>query len=73
MKNSKRQFQLFSSTELTQRVYDLEDLSNDDGSEILYALQEIIDEILDLKRGESMYFQPNRDNKESKGVIVRID
>lgn len=41
--------------------------------EYIYALYDVIDEILDLKNGESLYFQPIRDNKDSKGIITRND
>lgn len=41
--------------------------------EWVYAALDIIDEILDLKNGECLYFQPNRDNKLSKGIITRND
>lgn len=40
--------------------------------ELFYAIQDIIDEVLDLKVEESMYFQPNRDDKNSKGIIRRV-
>lgn len=39
--------------------------------EYIYALNDIIDKILDLKDGQSMYFQPNRDNYDTKGIILR--
>ena len=41
--------------------------------EYVYALREMIDTVLLLKRGESMYFQPNRDDPNSKGIIKRIN
>ncbi len=40
--------------------------------EYIYTLQEHVDEVLDLKVGDSAYFQPNRDNKKSKGFIYRV-
>ena len=40
--------------------------------EYFFAMQECIDSILDLKLNESMYFRPNRDDKNSKGIIMRI-
>lgn len=45
----------------------------EDGTEYeyIYAIQDIADKILDLKIGESMYFQPNRDNDLTKGIITR--
>ena len=48
-------------------------LSNqEDQSETNYSLQERIDEVLDLKVGQSIYFTPSRDQVNSKGVITRI-
>ena len=44
----------------------------DDTLELIYAIQEVGDKVLDLKVNESMYFQPYRDMKESKGIIIRI-
>ena len=41
-------------------------------SETIYAIQECIDDIMDLKLNKSMFFQPNRDDEESKGIITRI-
>jgi len=43
-----------------------------EGNETAYALQEIIDSVMDTAIGCSLYFQPNRDNKQSKGIITRI-
>ena len=38
-----------------------------------YAIQDVIDEVLDLKAGESMYLSANRDRPdETKGVLIRI-
>jgi spore coat polysaccharide biosynthesis protein SpsF (cytidylyltransferase family) len=39
--------------------------------EYIYAIQEEIDKLLDLKVGESMYIQPIRDNNDTKGIILR--
>lgn len=36
-----------------------------------YSANEILDTILDLKPGESVYFQPTRDQKDTKGIIIR--
>lgn len=72
----------------SQRVYELFIVENGDSgklkltiemlfteseNEYIYALQEIIDDILDLKKGKSLYFQPNRDDKESKGILLRVN
>ena len=42
------------------------------GSEVLYSIQEMTDKILDLKKGESLFFKANRDNENDKGIILRI-
>ena len=42
-----------------------------DEYEYIYALQEYFDRILDMKEGYSIYFQPNRNDKNSKGIIIR--
>ncbi len=41
--------------------------------EFVYALHELAEHVIKLEIDESMYFQPNRDNNKSKGIIVRID
>ena len=51
---------------LTEIIYE------DSDSETIYSMKERIDEIMDLRINKSMFFQPNRDNKESKGIITRI-
>lgn len=40
--------------------------------EYIYAVQDEIDTILDLKLGDQLPMQFNRDNPNSKGVIARI-
>lgn len=41
--------------------------------EWIYAIQSYhLDDILDLKIGENIFFQPNRDDNKSKGIITRI-
>jgi len=49
-------------------------LSTDTGNnwEFIYSMQDIIDKVLDLKEGESITFQPNRDDPNSKGIIYRL-
>jgi len=39
--------------------------------EWIYAMQDIIDTVLDLKIGDSIHFQSNRDDINSKGLIYR--
>lgn len=75
--NSKRTFEIVSTSEnlnknLDKVIMTLDSIVYDDYSELGYALQEVIDEVLDLKVGESIYFTPNRDIKDSKGLILRI-
>lgn len=75
--DSKRSFEIFiaeagTSQVVTENIHSLLDPKDfGDDYEYKYAAQEITDEILDLKVGESMYFQPNRDDKNSKGIIIR--
>ncbi len=46
--------------------------NNVDDLEYIYALQDMLDEVLDLQLDESIYFQPNRDNNLAKGIITRV-
>lgn len=46
---------------------------NQNEYEYIYALTDILDSVLDLKVDESIYFQPNRDDKTSKGIIRRFE
>lgn len=41
-------------------------------TEVVYAIQDIFDDVMDLKVKEAMYFQPNRDDSRSKGIITRM-
>lgn len=40
--------------------------------EYIYALQEVADDIMDLKVSQSMFVQLSRDDKDVKGVLIRI-
>lgn len=41
--------------------------------EYIYAIQSYhLDDMLDLKIGESIFFQPIRDDSKSKGIITRV-
>ena len=51
-------------------IYEKTDQEND--FEYNYALQEIVDEILDMKFNETIYFQHNRDDENSKALLTRI-
>lgn len=73
MKNSHRSYRVFTSQKGVTNIeeFNLEMLEESD-SEVAYALQEQIDNVLDLKINESRYFQPNRDDYDSKAIITRI-
>ena len=60
-------------TESVEKEVDLSDIHEfeESGFEWQYAMQDRIDEILDLGFGESMHFQFNRDDINTKGVIIR--
>lgn len=81
-KQSKRQFMVcftecavinthYSGTR-TLSLQDIEKMSVTDDAEVGHAMMEDIDAILDLIPGQSLYFQPNRDDKQSKGFILRV-
>jgi hypothetical protein len=44
---------------------------NEDTPEYIYALQDIGDKVLDLKVGDHLFFQPNRDIPETFAIIIR--
>ena len=74
---SRRQYRVIATwsntSDALNKVFSVQELLNeDDGTEVRYAVQEVTDELLDLRVNESMYFQPNRDDKDSKGIIVRV-
>ena len=73
MINSHRSYKVLESQNGITNIsdFDLNLLENDE-TETAYALQEQIDAVLDLKINESMYFQPNRDDNNSKAIITRI-
>jgi hypothetical protein len=48
-------------------------LNSSEDAEFIYAMRDILDKILDLKEYESIYFQPNRDDKSTHGIIRRVD
>ncbi len=74
--NSKRMFtvQLSEAGVITTNTLSFNSVfeQSDNHYEYMYSLQEIADDILDLKVNECMYFQGNRDNKECKGIITRF-
>lgn len=48
------------------------DNANEDAFEFIYALQEDSEKVLGLQVGDSLFFDPIRDLKGNKGIIVRI-
>jgi len=59
------------NSELLKRIPISEILTED--YEFCYALCDVIDDVLDLQVGGSMYFNPNRDNKAYRGIILRTE
>ncbi len=73
--NSKRLFIVTfieGDDSFTKDNVSLELLLSNDNSEWIYACQEEIDNILDLKVGERFVMNFNRDNADSLGMIKRI-
>lgn len=73
--NSKRKYRICVCDQIGMSVENMTLHTINDSkmdAEYIYAMCEIIDEILDLRVEESMYFQSNRDNKNAKGIIYRI-
>lgn len=48
-----------------------EDLFSRQETEVMYSLQGETDKILDLRVGQSIFVNVNRDNSEYKGVVLR--
>lgn len=46
---------------------------DDREEELVFAVREQIDKILDLRIGQTMYFLTNRDDKNSRSVVYRIE
>lgn len=40
-------------------------------AEVIYALNDLLDDVLDLRPEEMLSFRANRDNPKHKGVIIR--
>lgn len=72
---SQRMYEIFiiENGEAIKLKLSVESIFQESENEYMFALQEITDTVLDLKKGESMYFQPNRDNGKSRGIILRIN
>jgi hypothetical protein len=72
MPYTKRQYQVlgFEGSKVLNEVIGLQQLfEDDDGTELLYALQEELDQILDMEVGDVMIVTLSRDN--DLGVIRR--
>lgn len=52
--------------------FPLGDLWKSDNDEVYFALQDIGDRVLDLRVGDSLYFQPIRDDDKTKAILIRI-
>ena len=51
---------------------EIEKLSVNDDAEFAHALMEDVDGLLDLGLGHSIYFHPNRGDRTSKGIVLRV-
>jgi hypothetical protein len=74
--NSKRQYQIAILEYGTEGI----DMANmtlqeilESNEEFCLSIQGMLDEVLDLEEFQSMYFKPNRDVGQSKGIILRVD
>lgn len=75
MRHTKREYTImisWGSTQIEILHPTITDIENNRDGEVYFSLQEQFDKVLDLNFGESMYFQPNRDDKNSKAIIVRL-
>lgn len=73
---SKRKYKvaISDSVGITVEHVTLNTLMNDGAEyEYIFAMREIMDEILDLKVNEALYFRPNRDDKTTKGIVHRVE
>ncbi len=69
---TKRKFKLVGFGIDTELTFNDLFLDRENDYEYIYALQEITDEILDLKVCQSLFVQLNRDDINDKGVLVRV-
>lgn len=69
---TKRKYKLVSFD--TNEDLSLERIINSKGNdyEYVYALQEVLDDVLDLREGESLVVQLDRSNSNDKGVLFRV-
>ena len=65
---------IFGSFDIKVTLLSIYEKSEDENDfEYNYALQDSIDEILDLKINETIYFQYDRNDQNSKGLLTRIN
>ena len=43
----------------------------DEETEMDYAIQDRMDELLDMRKGDSIFFQFHRDDDSQKGIVIR--
>lgn len=46
---------------------------NIEHTELMFAMRDVMDDILDLKVWDRMFFKENRDNSNSHSIIIRVD
>lgn len=59
--------------ETLENILDMTPGNNNNDCEYRYAMQDNIDNILDLKVGERLLMKFNRDNPDSEGYIKRVE
>lgn len=74
--NSRRVFNIYAvdskgNSELLVNI-SLSAILFDRTFEVFFALQEQIDEVMDIPLGCTMEFRPNRDDQFSKGLVTRV-
>ena len=73
---SERRYVIVASTEgdspIECTIDEILNSNESENSEMMYCLYEHTDDVLDLRPFQHMAFQPNRDDKNSKGVIIRV-
>ena len=74
---SKRVYQVvgFEGTEPFKEIFVLSKLmsNSDEDTELLYTLQEYIDEILDLRVGETFISRVSRDSDMISAILIRVN
>ena len=61
-----------SKVELTAMELLLEQQEAGVEHEFIYALRQRMDDVLDIKLHESIYFQPSRDDINTMGILLRV-